>query len=367
MPPNNETLNSSSKVYFLVPLSLLIIIAAVGFFLYSKQTPKKEDVYKLSYEEGALMQAKGDSRARYKFEESLKNASSIEEEALAKLNVGTSYLSSEPTKAVAILKEVYANTSYPAGVRAGSIDYMMQWYSSSFDIDLVENHMLAGGEPWQSFKVNEKEPEFSKRDASLSLRKATEHASTIKSTFTSEYGIAYLYSAYELLENQSDKKKVQEYSTIILERIKKGDEDFNKKLSNGGAGVRDSQYGWGSFYKALALTNLYNLDIYNDTEEIEKSYELAILYNEKVLRIGLAVNDRLYYMIFLSRLNNQAADQKIKDQINILFEKGIETDQKYKDSVIRLIKDSRYNRDLPKIAKLDQRFKDFLITLGWKE
>ncbi len=358
MPEDNK-----NKISLL--LVLVLIIGAIGFYLYWSQTPGKKEVYKTSFDEGVTLQAKGDDRARYKFEEALRSAASLEEEAVAKLNIGTAYFSSDPPKAVQILKEVYANTSYPPRTRAAAIDLMVQWYSSSFDIDLFQNHVFTGGKPWESF-LEKKETKPTKRDIEIAIRKAEEHATTIHSLFTSEYAIAFLYSRYGLLENLDDKKKVDEYTAVILDRIARGDNDLNMKITTG-ANVRVSQYGWGLFYKAFALTNLHSAGVYKDTDAIEKAYSMAIAYQEQVPRIELAINERLNYMIFLSRLNDPAADEKIKEQVSLLFAKGLETNQKYKDSLATLIKNPRYNKNLGKIANLNSQFKNLIISLGWRE
>ena len=345
-------------------LILFLVMIIAGVFLYLRQTPSKREIYRTSFQEGADLQAKGDKRAVYKFEEALRNATTVEEEAVAKLNVATAYVWSDPIKSMQMLKEIYANTVYPPRIRAATIDYMVQWYSGTFDLDLVKDHVLTGGQPWESFFDGNKD-EFTKKDATLALRKAEEHATTIYSFFTSEYVIAYGYSAYELLENASNENEVAKYTEIILDRIRRGDIAYDQSIYSG-AKVRDSQYGWGFFYKAFALTNLYSVGTYKDTSEIEESYEMAISYQEKVPRIGTAINPRLNYMLFLARLNTDAADAKIRDQISALYAKGLDSDPKLTQSVANLVQDERYNRQFDKLASLDPRFKDLIVSLGWK-
>ena len=242
----------NNKPIFLTLSAFLVVAIVVGILLYLGQTQTKEEAYKSAFKEGTLLQSKGDFRARYKYEEALKYAETVEQEAVTRLNIGTAYFYSDPAMAVRVLKEIYANTEYPPRIRAGTIHYMVARYGQTFDLNFVKNYFLAGGDPWSSFATSSTPEKFTKRDAEISLRNAEEHASEIYSLFQSEYAIAYLYSAYELKENSNNKAVVSSYAKRILERVERGDVAIKANLTQ-----RDSQYAFGYYYKAFALENLH--------------------------------------------------------------------------------------------------------------
>ena len=350
------------KVVLLAVLVLLIF--GIGGVLYWLQVPSKEEIFVSSYREGRRLLLKGDERARYKFEEALGTAPTLREEAIAKVNLGVSYFASDPTKAVQTLKEVYANTAYHPEFRAGAIQHIVEHYSTTFDIDLIKNHVLTGGEPWESFFDKGGGELVTKRQASLALRNALEYATSIYPLFPSEYGIAYLYSAYETLENANREEGINQYVALVLDHIRKGDDAYRQQIENYRARGAEITASWGLFYKAFALTNLQRLGKYGDTETIERAYEAAIDGLEQVAVTRTAVSYRLYYTLFLSRLGTEAANMKITEQLGILYKKAqIETDVEQQKILIEILRDPRYNFLLQRVASRDPRLKKLLDAL----
>lgn len=346
-------------------LVILILLLGAGGILYWFQVPGKSERFASSYQEGRRLLLRGDERARYKFEEALGTAPTLREEAIAKVNLGVSYFASDPIKAVQTLKEVYANTAYHPEFRVGAIQHIVEYYSTTFDIDLIRNHVLTGGEPWESFFDKKGGELVTKRQASIALRNALEHATSIYPLFPSEYGIAYLYSAYEVLENANRGEGVNQYVALVLDHIRRGDNAYRQQIENYRARGAKVTASWGLFYKAFALTNLQRLGKYGDTEIIARAYEAAIDGLEQVAVTPAAVSYRLYYILFLSGLGTEAANAKIAEQLGILYEKTqIETDVEQQKILIEVLRDLRYNFLLQRVASRDTRLKKLLDALS---
>ena len=199
------------------------------------------------------------------------------------------------------------------------------------------------------------------------MRNADEHATTIHSLFTSEYSIAHLYSAYELQENIKNKEEVDRLATIILNRIKQGDLDFDQK-TNANANVRDSQYGWGLYHKALALGNLYKAGRYTDSVTIDNIFQSAIEYLEKVPRTkGFASDARIRYLLFLATVNTPEYDNIALQQIAEIFSKGAKTNELFHKRLDYWIQRPRYAESFDRTADMSTEWKELLISRGWKK
>lgn len=244
----------------------------------------------------------------------------------------------------------------------------MEWYSTSgFDsptLNIIQKNILTGGQPWESFLVNQGLEAFGKRDASLSLRKMEEHATEIFSLFQSEYAIAYLYSAIEAKDSMNNPDELKKYVTIVQNRIVRGDKAITENSPR-----RDSQYGWGYYYKAFALENLYRegVNVNDDNVRlIDATYEKATEFRESVKRYPTAFPTRLRHLLFLGYVQ---LDEKAQNKLAEIIARATESSEAHIAYITALKKeiDNRwYASSFAHLATINADFKNHLVSVGWK-
>lgn len=354
---------------FALPI-LFLCVLVFGFLLYTEQLPDKQKVFQDSFEEAAKLQEKGSTRAYLVYERALKNATTKEEEARAKLNVGTTYFNVEPARAIQILKEVHDDVSYPPAIRAAAAHHLMEWFSlSRFEpevLNLVQKNIFAGGEKWESYNTNKESEAFTKRDAMLSFRNLAEDASdNLVSLFQAEYAIAFLYSAVEVRDNLANKEELQKYFAIVRDRIARGDRAVDENSTR-----RNSQYGWGYFYRAFALDNLYRAGSgVNESSviDIDATYEKATSLRESVARYPTSFPTRLRHVLFLAHVRHNEKAQKKLGEVVARAAESTESRDAYMSTLKSFINDSQQAQSFAHLASLSSEFREAIVSLGWKQ
>lgn len=338
---------------------LLIIVIAGVFFLFGKEYfmgPVSEKII----EEGRLLFHEGNySGADIKYQQALKEAETKKDEASAKVNIGTARLRSDLREGIKILKEVSLDESYPKFERSSAISYAASVALAS-DLDFAKNYVFTG-DIWSGFLPI---GNFDREALELAVRRAFEWSADLYSVFPSEYRIAWWYSKQIIEGKTKSDEEIKQFVAIIKDRMIKGNVSLGIAQA---AGTFPSRVVAGYILRGIALEGLYVAGE-SSIEEVKNTYNQALAIAEAnkddveaYARIPYA---RYNLANFLVNRVKTYDTKEIRDILSPLYDYNINSSAFF--GFLRSDAE-RSNKGIIALSKVDPRFKELLLSLGWKE
>jgi hypothetical protein len=265
-------------------------------------------------------------------------------------------MSGDRIGAIKKYKQIVANLSYNPAARAYAILYMGQMHYNSLDDTSITAEIFKD-EPYKSF--------FVEGNTALSYRHLFEYSSSFYPLALSELRIADWYASRitELYKVSESSPEIMNYRAIIDVKISNADAEFKRMASypNETPFVRTALT-----RKAVILEKLSYLD-FASAANAEAAFKVVLdLYSTTNLK-GREAILRYYYARFLLKTYGE---KRAMDITEIL--KPIYTKSEYKTPATELFfkyapkENSLRTERLKSLALLDQNFRLFLMSLGWK-
>ncbi|MBI2025594.1 hypothetical protein HYT04_02300 [Candidatus Kaiserbacteria bacterium] len=366
------------KIMTYVLIALLVIVG--GYFGYQWREKRRAAAYRESFSSGRGLFERGDvkslSEAAREFEDTLRRATSPQEEGLAKLNLGVATMLIDPPKGISILKEVVADESYPGMYRAGGVVYILDYYNMTYDKDFARKYIFSGGELWESF--------IKGGDITEALRSAYEYSQQFWRTVTADYRLAYWYGNRLIEEASGLRTMTSEQKTVYTQRMRENLQDGDRLLAVSLRSTDVAAGGLSEFNRVLVFTvrgiayaELYLLRGGSENKQLaEESFDKAI-------QQGGAISDnpygrdaslyaRFFYSVFLSVLTERGFENRSVDMKKQITALVAETDRSLSFfGFLRRLASLEYQNDLFRrytlsLAQQDERFKALLKELGWQ-
>ena len=290
------------------------------------------------------------------YKDALPKTRTHEEEGQIKLLIAISTeQSGEYMAAIPLYKEVAANTVYPERIRANAVQYMGLMQSFYGDPKITEE--IFKDAPYTSLKAIH-DP--------VSYRHLFEYASSLYPLALSELRIADWYATAVLIQGgvlPNTKKTITDeelvsYKLQATTHLANADKEIDRMR---GDPLDDSNLPLALMRKAIALGKMERAKVF--TNVAEQAFGIAQKeYEDRGWTSGF-----LYYNFALYL--NQTSGAKRTDLI-VRTLSGIYAGQR-DEYAISFLTNERTNvtgskADIVSLAKVDPKFKDFLISLGWK-
>lgn len=362
----NRQLMSTKKLLGLVVT--LILLVGVGVWVYDSRqgvSNGESTSYRNfvasnnSFARGEDLRLHGQPQAAVdQYQQALEQVTNASEEAKVKLRLAISLRDVKDfTDAIALFKEIAANTEYPAISRA----YAVQDLAVLVMANGGRGDLLAAtfqNDPYKSLYVP--------NDLLLTYRHMAEYASSFYPTADSELLIAIWY-ADDIInakkEKTHDQARISADLRIIAQKIASADRDL-KRIQN-----EHENYFATIPYPLLQKAKIYGkLDLVaeNHAEDPRVAFEKAIdsyaQYNGPAAD-GFA---RYYYASYLMNAYGVSARSQIVSVLKPLY-----ADPRYSNktiqSYLKNVSVEQTRKQLAVMANLDTDFKKHLISLGWTE
>jgi len=300
------------------------------------------------------------------FARAVQNATTPAQEGPAKLNLGTATLFADPVRGIGLLKDVARNEQYEVSVRADAIVQILQYWDlyerdQSGGVDFART-VIFSGDPWGAFV----DPSVGTvADIRKAEEKALDWAARIYPLVAGEYTLAKLASEDVLTATSTADR--QEAVTRTEQYLARGALAMMTTQSTA------SQIAIAYVRQGEALENLDAAGVSQTPQAIEDAFQHA-------LGTSLAHQDSkpAQYYNFFARFRiaslearrgmDHAAIQQFLDPIMVtpadartgqLFR--LLTGLKSVDTPVG------YRRDAVRLAAIDPKFADLLVSLGWAD
>ena len=288
----------------------------------------------------------------------LEKAEGFKEEGQLKYKIALSESSgNNPSEGIVLFKEVAANENYTPTIRA----YAVQNLGSllySYNTPEVKTEVFKD-DPYKSFWLED--------DYSLSRRKVFDYASSLYPLGISELRIAKWYTE-EILESINSKnidaspeKSIEEMKLIVREKLINTDKYLRDIAKDEQARSYIAEV---LYRKGMVLGDMLLVGdtTFADPEDVFKqSLSVAAVGN-----IKLEASAKYTYAVFLAKMYGEKRADDIKKLLGDFYQKDV-----YKNTtIVRFIKNEKNNglgqkSDIILLAKIDAKFHDFLLSLGW--
>lgn len=356
-----------NKKSLLAAVVLLVIVGAgLGFKEYFDY--QKTAKFKFYIENANALVDDGDTKNAIPFfEEAIKNATIGQNEAWAKMFLGSAHLTNDPQKGIAILKEISLNASIPAFIKASAINSILNYFYYDFpdskkNLEFAKKYVFVG-ERWFEFAAHGLN---SRADLELAMRNGFEWSLKTYPTFEAAYGVALWYGD-QLKHGDVSGEEANRYGDIILTKIANGDASFKESYSTRRKAIIAFEY----IIKGLAVEGLAVIDKIRP-EEVEKIYQTAIDMLETDSANNFERDEALYARLhmasFLSRTNPKASREKILNLLAPIYK--MEGTSFFRFLTIAAdasrFDDDHLREGIVRVAKIDKSFQKLLLSLGWK-
>jgi hypothetical protein len=349
--------DTSFKIIFWI---LLILACGTGiFFYFSPKTDEGVTRYD-TFRDRAFRKGLLNEEA---LAESLKSAETAREKARLEIKFAFGQKNNgDPVGAITTLKRVVSNESYENVDKAYAIESMGRIYFSDSD-PLVFNAIFSG-EPYTGFRED---------NARLSLRKLHEYASSFYPSAIAELRIAEWYSD-EVIRTQglplSDVEKneiIQSLTPIIKEKFENAEADITRQVTWPNPSYERIAYA--ITIEAVTLANLTlagTPNFFDFAIDPEGTFEEAIGAANQGNIESQAEWASYHYAIFLAKAFGEDRKEDIQRLIGRTYTgPGIEKTmtphlKNQKDAV------SQGHDDILLLASIDEGYKHYLTSIGWK-
>ncbi len=367
-PMNLEVENKTTHRILWGAVAVILVLAVVlGFFYFRTMLTEKDRMTQFSdsFFAGEAALKKGTAGSELRFQEALERAKTPTEQAMAELYLGTAYLQSDPAKAVAILKRVSLNESYPPEYRASAGELTLRPFMADKNISFALENVFTGS-VWADFM---KDTPTDRDGVVLGVRRAYEWVTSVGPNFIAEYRAALWY-AQEVQSKHVKGQKLDEYLSIIELHVARGDELLEQAPKN--PRVFNTKIGIGYDSRAHTMRGLYSAGRASEKEVVD-SYKKALDYFEKSPGESYAAASAPYVRFHLARFLVSIDPIKNKNEALALlapvYERTSSNFYKYlsneRDAAVYGTDPVR--AEIVMLAKFDPKFKTLLTSLGWKE
>lgn len=361
------------RKYYIIIFIVGVLIVSAGLYYFYLYLPSR---FTEAFESAVISLKAGDSQgAIEKLNKALPLAQTKKEEATIKNYIASAYLTIDRARAVQMLKDVAADTSYPNLERAFAVQFIADAYMfGSRNVDFAKDNIFTG-EPYSSFlPKNISLSESSKVKVYEGIRSIYEYALTFYQLPVAEYRLAEreLRTVVQTKignPNARLAKPESEYVASAKEYLKKGNAALTDYISGVGG---DNQIGYAYWVRGAVLGYLAELEkdstYLPEAEEAFKSSLIRLRNSPSVSGQNLSLWASFYYAAFLEKHYKISRTDDIKKLLAYI------TEPKFKNlyfinylgalgGLDRVSYDRESTLDL---ARLDPDFKHWLKNLGWK-
>jgi hypothetical protein len=377
-------MNANFKIWIYAVALIAIIAAGTGFYI-KYEIPRNSTSNQQELQDArAILLTASSTQSIAPLTQLLKQNLNSQQQATARLNLGTAYLDTDPTKAAEILKGLSLDESAPPWYRAAAAEMILNYALAIRDAQFTDS-VLFTGPVWGEFTRSD--PQTPQAD--LAFRKAFEWASTLYPVFGIEYQIAMWYaSTAGTLASSTDTNL---YASTALSRIAAGDVDLAAAEKANQAALQQSpdaippytdyEIGLGLSVKARALANLFVLHKLGvlSVSDVQAVYLQAQSYLEKNPQVtgalASALYTRYYFALFLLHIDENTYKQMIVDTLAPIYG-AYQTPALRTANFFSYLKSERstttaQGQKTPlqlatiKLAGIDPRLKNLLLQLDW--
>lgn len=296
------------------------------------------------------------------------------ERAVAQYQLGVATIPVDVVRGINILKNVSENEIYPVSQRAFAVNAILARVLRDIDRELMDEVVFTGT-LWESF-IEMKE-DRTRNYYINGIKKAYEFSINLETTFIAEYWLANWYAASSRSKNINSTTK----QTLIFQATKHleaGDAIFISPEKS--SRFTPFVMGKGLTLKGLALSELF---IDDTTANKASDREKTVNVFTEALRVLDSVADdkaaqslidftRFYFAAFLARSADEINREKGIEIQNILapiYEKRGQVVSFYSFLSRQATgkENIRFKGEIVLLSKIDARFKNLLLALGWKK
>ncbi len=366
----------------LVFVSLLVLLLMVvgGYFFFIKpmmNTQKLVEEQTQSIETARQLIAQDREDAAIPLLEGVvKDTANVNVAALANLNLGNAYIVADrEEKGIALLKQVSLDQAYPPWVRSLAVENIVGYFFASGARNSVAQSVIFTGPQWSSFVSGVPAGSIGYARAA---REALVWGEEIHPLVNIEYRLAHWY-AQRLHLYRADQPMYSLYLSSAQKYLAKGDKEYTAVQDT----IEESTFPMNNFMrgsalmlKARTLRALYGEKVSGITETmVTDAFNQSLVYFEKgnsSRSITSAFSARFFLAAFLNDTNSSLYKSDIISTLTPLYNQSLATSTSFTKllraySVNTESRQSKQGRDMVNLAETDPRFKDLLISLGWKE
>ena len=373
-PNQSKFMQKNTLLIFSVILVLFLSIVLTFFYKQNRDKKTLDDSHILenlveenknfSLGENFLKTSDGANALKY-FQEALKEAKSLDEEAQIKYKIALSYdLLGDPTIVVTLLKEIISNTNYKAPIRAYALQYMARLFNISGDANIHTE--IFKDAPYADF--------YKEKDLKLAYLRLYEYGSKIYPLGIIEMRIADWYAdsvskalreekgdATKLAKQPSRQATLEKEREIIRKKIVSADMDIQKTRSDVATRTYVPEI---LFLKGNVLAKLHlagDFSLGNPEDAYKESLEAA------QGNIAFEAAARYHYASFLARAYGKDRRDDVKKLLSAFY-----ADTAFSNSAMyKVIAREKNNalglkNHIVLMASLDPEFKTLLRQMGWE-
>lgn len=376
------------KTVFVIAIAAIITAGIFFYFLGKKMPTSFEEKRKVAHS----IYFEGERKEAIPVLEKLADeAPSKTEEARIKMMLAFAYLEVQDglKKSTNLLKEVGADPSYPALLRAIAIEDMGDlWMLGARKNDALASNIFSG-EPYASFP--DSSPPFTTKHAQLlsGANRIYEYASSFYALPISEYRIAEwnVKLAFRSSKAKSIKlpNQTSNYLKVAKDHLSKGNEAFSGASKLGYSGTDSGYAYWVKGVTLGMLSEVENSEKFKNEAEEAFRDSIVILKQSDYRNAAYTKSHILWasfsYASFLERAYGEDREQEIQDLLVNVTDSSASAKThsgKYKFGFMRYLERIgksqsaglgfiKYDRDsATRLAKIDPKFAELLKQLGWK-
>lgn len=351
-------MNSHKIIWPVLAFAIILILGVAGFFYYQPR-------YETSMQKGGEFFIKKDVRAIAEYEEALKMSETPQERINALISLGSAYLlMSDYDRGIATLRDASLDGSYPPFFRALAAHYLLSFYVRNPDEALKGG--IFKGPVWGEFARNAELGDFN----AIAERGYEWIVSEITPIYPAEY---FLAARYGVRAERTSGKERQTYLSRAEEKLSIGNNLLYGSTTTPAQSIgSQGTVAWALQSKIIATSALSRLAPKKYTEkDLEHAFNeanRAALVSEKIddspLAHEVTLSVRLIYSLALARLptaQKEETRQKIRELIAPII------DETTLDSYLRDAHDAVHLKPLlANVAKIEPRFEEKLLALGWQ-
>lgn len=317
-------------------------------------------------EGNSLLRAGKPDLAIPKFEEALRYSQDPTQEGQIKIKLALAIEMTgdygNPQKSVPLLKEIAANPAYTNITRAYAVQEMAQIFYTYVDKRISAE--IFKDEPYKSLWVQ--------GAINLSYRHLYERASSFYPLALSELRIADWYATQVVdlhekaiggVEDTTVNARIAQYKDVVRQKIASAERDLEriKGNSNESPQAKVALFREGIIIAKMQLTGDESFG------DMEMTFKRAL---DVYAALGTPQEDgyvRYYYAQYLARLYGPSREDDVRGILSKFY-----TTDLYQGALATIFfKNERNNivgakKQLVLLASLDPKFKDYLLSLGWK-
>ncbi|MDB5187844.1 MAG: hypothetical protein JWO50_364 [Candidatus Kaiserbacteria bacterium] len=361
---------------------VLLIIVIGGYFYYqniynTKQVTQKntqQTAINADIAAGRDAQIAGDGATAVPIlEKTVAQAQDQSTRAFAQIVLAAAYITAGRTEdGVNLYKSISLDTTVPALWRALAGQHAIEYYLGGKDIAFART-VLFTGPTWGTFL----DPKIDgQKGIDTAVINGLIWVTSLAPSYGAEYELASKYA--DLVLQGGDADTVRLNSVNATTHIQKGDAAIKSVIANG-APAGDTSFGnrvgVAMEHKAITLDELYQAKAITDSaDSVISAYNDSISMVEKDPTLKIPMTSGLYaryhLATFMMHVDSVKYANTIADTLNPLYGDSLRTMNFYTGFLKLYGSDPQYKnslmwKDMVALSKLEPKFKELLLQMGW--